>query len=244
MIIAIDGPVAAGKTTLSKRLANRLGFSLLDTGAIYRAVALASRRRGIDWSDDPSVAGAAGQLEIEFRCIGGTNHVILGSEDVTDAIRTPEISQGASLVSALPQVRAALLNLQRRLGEQGDVIAEGRDIGTVVFPEADLKIFLSAKSGIRARRRYEEWRRSGHQETYEEVLEALEERDARDENRSIAPLEPAPDSILLDSSELSIEQVVARALELVDRARITPVTTSLEPPVTSQRPMIFKGGIR
>lgn len=219
MIIAIDGPVAAGKTTLSKRLADRLGFSLLDTGAIYRAVALASRRQGIDWSDEPAVAAVAGQLEIEFRWIDGKNHVHLGGEDVTDAIRTPEMSQGASLVSALPQVRTALLDLQRQLGEQSNVIAEGRDIGTVVFPNADLKIFLTAQPEIRARRRHEEWLRRGIDDSYEEVLEALRERDERDENRSVAPLEPAPDSILLDSSELFIEQVVAQALGLVERAR-------------------------
>jgi len=224
VILAIDGPVAAGKTTLSKHLADRLGFTLLDTGAIYRAVALASRQQGIDWSDEPSVAAVAGQLEIEFRWIDGTNHVLIEGQDATDAIRTPEMSQGASLVSALPQVRSALLDLQRQLGEQGKIIAEGRDIGTVVFPNADLKIFLTARPEIRARRRHEEWLHSGHDETYEEVLEALKERDARDENRSVAPLEPARDSILLDSSELSIEQVVARALELIDRARAGDVS--------------------
>ncbi len=219
MIIAIDGPVAAGKTTLSKILAHRLDSSLLDTGAIYRAVALASRHQGINWSDEPSVAAVADQLEIEFRWIDGTNHVLLAGEDVSGAIRTPEISQGASLVSALPEVRTALLNLQRRLGSEGNVIAEGRDIGTVVFPAADLKIFLTAQPEIRARRRHQEWLQKGIDDSYDEVLESLRERDARDENRPVAPLEPAADSILLDSSELSIEQVATRALELVDRAR-------------------------
>ena len=219
MIIAIDGPVAAGKTTLSKILADRLDFSLLDTGAIYRAVALASRQQGTDWSDEPAVAAVASRLEIEFRWIAGTNHVLLAGEDVSEAIRTPEMSQGASLVSALPDVRAALLNLQRQLGEQGNVIAEGRDIGTIVFPAADLKIFLTAQPEIRARRRHEEWLGKGIDDSYEEVLEALKERDARDENRPVAPLEPAPDSILLDTSELSIEQVVAQALGLVERVR-------------------------
>jgi cytidylate kinase len=219
VIIAIDGPVAAGKTTLSKILADRLDFSLLDTGAIYRAVALASRRQGIDWSDEPSVATVASRLEIEFRWIADTNHVLLAGEDVSEAIRTPEMSQGSSMVSALPEVRAALLDLQRQLGEQGNVIAEGRDIGTIVFPAADLKIFLTARPEIRARRRHEEWLRKGIDDSFEEVLEALKERDARDENRPVAPLVPAPDSILLDSSELSIEQVASQALELVDRAR-------------------------
>jgi len=219
VIIAIDGPVAAGKTTLSKHLADRLGFSLLDTGAIYRAVALASRRQDIDWSDELSVATVASQLRIEFRWIDGTNQVLIEGEDVTEAIRTPEMSQGASLVSALPAVRKALLDLQRQLGEQGNVIAEGRDIGTVVFPHADLKVFLTARPEIRARRRHQEWLRKGIDDSFEEVLEALKERDARDENRPVAPLVPAPDSILLDSSELSIEQIVTRALEFVDRAR-------------------------
>ncbi|MGB5573090.1 MAG: (d)CMP kinase, partial [Thermoanaerobaculia bacterium] len=133
--------------------------------------------------------------------------------------RTPEISQGASLVSALPQVRTALLNLQRDLGDRGNVIAEGRDIGTGVFPHADLKIFLTARPEIRARRRHQEWLRKGIDDSFEEVLEALKERDARDENRPVAPLVPAPDSILLDSSGVSIEQVASQALELVDRAR-------------------------
>lgn len=218
MIIAIDGPVAAGKTTLSKHLAERLGFSLLDTGAIYRAVALASRRQNIDWSDEPSVATVASQMRIEFRWIDGTNQVLIEGEDVTEAIRTPEMSQGASLVSALPAVRRALLDLQRQLGEQGKVIAEGRDIGTVVFPHADLKIFLTARPEIRARRRHQEWLRKGIDDSFEEVLEALKERDARDENRSAAPLKPASDSILLDSSDLSIQQVATRTLELVSRA--------------------------
>ncbi len=224
MIIAIDGPVAAGKTTLSKHLADRLGFSLLDTGAIYRAVALASRRQNIDWSDEPSVATVASRLRIEFRWIDGTNQVLIEGEDVTEAIRTPEMSQGASLVSALPAVRQALLDLQRQLGEQGNVIAEGRDIGTVVFPHADLKVFLTARPEIRARRRHQEWLRKGIGDSYEDVLEALKERDARDENRSVAPLVPALDSILIDSSKLSIEQVVTQVLELAGRVRAGDVS--------------------
>lgn len=224
MIIAIDGPVAAGKTTLSKHLADRVGFSLLDTGAIYRAVALASRRQDIDWSDEPSVATVASQLRIEFRWIDGTNQVLIEGEDVTEAIRTPEMSQGASLVSALPAVRKALLDLQRQLGEQGNVIAEGRDIGTVVFPHADLKVFLTARPEIRARRRHQEWLRKGIDDSYEDVLEALKERDARDENRPVAPLVPALDSILIDSSELSIEQVVTQVLELAGRVRAGDVS--------------------
>ena len=224
MIIAIDGPVAAGKTTLSKHLADRLGFSLLDTGAIYRAVALASRRQDIDWSDEPSVATVASQLRIEFRWIDGTNQVLIEGEDVTEAIRTPEMSQGASLVSALPAVRKALLDLQRQLGEQGNVIAEGRDIGTVVFPHADLKVFLTARPEIRARRRHQEWLREGIDDSYEDVLAALKERDARDENRPVAPLAPALDSILIDSSELSIEQVVTQVLELAGRVKAGDVS--------------------
>ncbi len=224
MIIAIDGPVAAGKTTLSKHLADRLAFSLLDTGAIYRAVALTSRRQNIDWSDEPSVATVASRLRIEFRRIDGTNQVLIEGEDVTEAIRTPEMSQGASLVSALPAVRQALLDLQRQLGEQGNVIAEGRDIGTVVFPHADLKVFLTARPEIRARRRHQEWLRKGIGDSYEDVLEALKERDARDENRPVAPLVPALDSILIDSSKLSIEQVVTQVLELAGRVRAGAVS--------------------
>jgi cytidylate kinase len=218
MIIAIDGPVAAGKTTLCKILAGRLGFSMLDTGAIYRTVALASQRQGVAWTDEPAVALVAGRLDLQFRWRDGSNHVLLGGEDVSEAIRTPEISQGASLVSALPQVRSALLDLHRGLGEQGDLIAEGRDIGTVVFPHADLKIFLTARPEVRAMRRHQEWRNAGIDSSYEGALEALKQRDARDRGRSVAPLEPASDSILVDTSELSIAEVVSQALELVRRA--------------------------
>jgi cytidylate kinase len=224
VIIAIDGPVAAGKTTLSKILAGRLSFSLLDTGAIYRTVALASRRQGVDWSDEPAVATVASRLALDFQWLDGANHVFLGGEDISEAVRTPEISQGASLVSALPDVRAALLDLQRHLGEEGNMIAEGRDIGTVVFPAAELKIFLTAQPEVRARRRHEEWRRKGIDHSYEEVLEALRERDARDETRPVAPLEPAADSVLLDTSELSIEQVVDRALGLARHAGSTEIS--------------------
>jgi len=215
VIIAIDGPVAAGKTTLSKILADRLDFSLLDTGAIYRAVALASRQQGTDWSDEPAVAAVASRLEIEFRWIAGTNHVLLAGEDVSEAIRTPEMSQGASLVSALPDVRAALLNLQRQLGEQGNVIAEGRDIGTVVCPEADVKIFVTAGAEARAMRRHRELLERGEGSIYARVLQDLEERDARDSGRAAAPLKAAPDAVVIDTTDMDIDAAFKAAMAAI-----------------------------
>lgn len=215
MIVAIDGPVAAGKTTVAKKLAARLGTSLLDTGAIYRCVALSAQRVGVSWDDEETLAALADRLSIEFRLEGEVNHVILAGEDVTEAIRTREMSQGASLVSALAGVRAALLELQRRLGEIGGGIAEGRDIGTVVFPHADLKIYLTAAPEERARRRHQELADKGDFEGFESVLGALQARDRRDMERPVAPLVPAEDAIMIDSSDLTVEQVVTRILTAV-----------------------------
>src|SRR6185436_6270125 len=162
LVVAIDGPAGAGKSTVSRRLALRLGYRLLDTGAIYRAVALTAQRQGVSWDDATRLAEIARALDIDFHFDGeDTNKVSLTGEDVSVAIRTPEISQGASKVSALPEVRAALLDLQRRLGAQGGVVAEGRDIGTVVFPDAQAKFFLTASPEIRARRRTDELRAAG-----------------------------------------------------------------------------------
>src|SRR5258708_2887455 len=155
IVVTIDGPAGAGKSTVAKRLARRLGYRLLDTGALYRSVALAGRRAGVAWTDEVGLAGLARELQGGFAFGGGTeqNHVFLGTEDVSVAIRTPEMSDGASRVSALPAVRAALLDLQRRLGADGGVVVEGRDVGTVVFPGAEAKFFLTASPEVRAGRR-------------------------------------------------------------------------------------------
>jgi cytidylate kinase len=210
LVVAIDGPAGAGKSTVSKALARRLGYQLLDTGAIYRSVALISRRQGVAWDDAAGLAAVARELDIHFTFDGGENLVIVAGEDVSAAIRTPEISQGASKVSAWPEVRAALLELQRRLGAGGGVVAEGRDIGTVVFPSAGAKFFLTASAEVRARRRFEELRAAGKVVDEAATLAEIKERDQRDSTRAAAPLRPAPDAIHVDSSGLDAEAVIGQ----------------------------------
>lgn len=216
IIVAIDGPAGAGKSTIAKLVARRLGATLLDTGAIYRSLALAAKRRGIAWDDEQRLAALADELPLRFELQGEDNRVLLGDEDVSSAIRTPEISRGASQVSGLGGVRAALLAMQRRFGARGSVVAEGRDIGTVVFPDATVKVFMVADPEARARRRLDDLRAAGdEQTTLEEVLEAQQQRDAADSGRAVAPLVPADDATHLDTSTLTIEQTVAAVLELL-----------------------------
>ena len=208
MIITIDGPVAAGKTSAARRLADRIGFIVLDTGAIYRAVALESQRAGADWLDEPVVAGIAGQLDIQFRSSDGIECIEVAGREVTDAIREPQISRGASVVSAHPGVRQALLSLQRAYGAAHDVIAEGRDVGTVVFPDAECKFFLTATPEVRARRRHLQLQQKGIEKGLDAVLRELQERDHRDSNRAVAPLVPAADAVHIDSSTMNLDQVI------------------------------------
>ena len=218
LVVAIDGPAGAGKSTAAKMLAERLGYALLDTGAIYRTLALLARREGVDWSDGPGVARLAQDLDIKFAFEGGANHVFLRGADISREIRAPEISDGASRVSALPEVREALLDLQRRLGAAGGVVVEGRDIGTVVFPGAQAKFFLTATADERARRRVVELRAAGREVDPAQTLAELRARDHRDSTRAVAPLRQAEDAIEIESSALSPESVVDRMVEAV-RAR-------------------------
>src|ERR1700690_3640849 len=194
LVVAIDGPAGAGKSTAARLLAAELGYSLLDTGAIYRVMALRARERGIGWDDGPGVASLAEGLKISFELDGNVNRVFADGQDLGTSIRTPEISDGASRVSALPEVRAALLDLQRRIGAAGGVVVEGRDIGTVVFPHAEAKFFLTASAAERARRRHAELVGRGQDVNYETILLEVRQRDERETNRAVAPLIRAPDA--------------------------------------------------
>lgn len=209
-IVAIDGPAGAGKSSVSKLLARRMGFALVDTGAIYRCVALMATRERIALDDDAALEALLGRVRIHFQVVGEENRVFLGGQDVSADIRTPEISMAASQVSGRPVVRAGLLNLQRRLAlEAGKgAILEGRDIGTVVFPDADAKFFLEANPEVRARRRFEELFQKGVESTLEEVLADQMKRDKDDSARAVAPLKAAEDAIRVDSSSSPLSEVV------------------------------------
>ena len=207
-VIAIDGPVGAGKSTVARALAQRLGYRYVDTGAMYRSVAWQATHRGIDLNDRAAVAEVARAIEIEFVPGAGGQRVVAQGTDVTEAIRSPRMSEGASIVSAYPEVREALVALQRRMGVGGEVIMEGRDIGTVVFPDAEVKIYLDASLDNRARRRHEELRAKGEAITFEGVREALRERDHRDSTRAHSPLRAAPDAVVIDSTTLTVAQIV------------------------------------
>ncbi len=219
VVVAIDGPAGAGKSTVTRRVAEELGFVLLDTGALYRSVALAAKRRGVDWGDEAGVGALTRQLArdgaLSFSGPPAAQRVAISGEDVSEAIRAQEMGQGASRVSALPQVRAALLDLQRGFAGRGSLVAEGRDIGTVVFPDATAKFFLTASSEERARRRHCELLEKGSDVAYETVLAEVIDRDERDSRRAIAPLVQAPDAIVVDSTRRTIEEVVAEIVRVV-----------------------------
>ena len=215
LIIAIDGPSGAGKSTLAKRLAKDLGFIYLDTGAMYRALALKVLRQAVDLADDGRIGRLVEETEIDLRHRAGNLEVVLDGEDVSGQIRTPAVSQMASKVSALKKVRDRMLVLQRAMSRRGSVVAEGRDIGTVIFPQAEVKIFLDASPEERARRRYQELKAAGRQVELQETLREIEERDKRDSERDIAPLCRAEDALLVDSSSVDAEHVAALVLNQI-----------------------------
>lgn len=215
--IAIDGPSGAGKSTLARRLAARLGVLYVDTGAIYRTVGCYVKRRGADPKDAAAVAALLPEIRVELTFgADGEQHMLLGGEDVTQEIRLPEMSLYASAVSAHPEVRAFLLEMQRQLAREHSVIMDGRDIGTVVLPEAELKIFLTADVAERARRRHLELAQRGTPEPFEKVLEEMKQRDEQDRSRAVAPLKQAADAILLDTTELDFAGSEAALLQLAE----------------------------
>ena len=216
--IAIDGPSGAGKSSAAKLAAAKLGFIYVDTGAMYRAIGVAALRRGIDTQDKDGVIAMLPELEISLAFLEGEQHVLLNGEDVSKEIRLPQASMAASHVSALPEVRAFLLDLQRRLAAENDCIMDGRDIGTVILPDAGLKIYLTASPEIRAKRRYDELIARGTPQDYDELLQEIIQRDYNDMHRETSPLKQAEDAVLLDSSDLTLEQVVDRICALAKEA--------------------------
>ncbi len=208
--IAIDGPAGAGKSTIARRLAKEFGYIYVDTGALYRAVGLAAIRRGVGTSDREALADMLMEIDVDIKYIDGEQKVLLCGEDVSGRIRTEDVSMAASAVSAQPEVRAFLLDLQRDLARRNDVVMDGRDIGTVVLPDAKCKIFLTASAEERAMRRYKELIEKGQEADYESVLEDLKKRDYADSHREVAPLKLAEGGIEVDTTGLSLEEAIEK----------------------------------
>lgn len=215
MIVAIDGPAGAGKSTLAKKLAALFGFVYVDTGALYRSVGLYATENGIETTNIEGVTALLPKIDLDIRFIDGTQHIFLNGSDVSEAIRRPEMSMAASNVSAIPSVRSFLLDLQRSFGKKYSIIMDGRDIGTVVFPNADLKIFLTASPEDRARRRYEEQLARGFEVEYNDVLADVITRDRNDSTRAIAPLKQADDAVLVDTTGFEFEESFNRLSKII-----------------------------
>lgn len=215
MVIAIDGPSGAGKSTAARLLAKRLGYTYIDTGAMYRAVAWKAMQEGVPLSDEVGLSGLCAEMEISLAADGDLLRINVDGRDVSADIRTPEMGMAASFVSKHQGVRAALLRVQRRLGAMGGVVMDGRDIGTVVFPDANIKFYLDAGVDERARRRHKELVAAGHNVDLPRIAREIVERDRQDMARYIAPLRPAPDAVYIDSSSMSVEEVVEKMLDAI-----------------------------
>ncbi|OOF88291.1 cytidylate kinase [Rodentibacter ratti] len=219
IIITVDGPSGAGKGTLCYALAEKLGYALLDSGAIYRVTALAAIKSAVDLSDEFALAELARNLDIQFIPQGGEVNILLNGENVSHLIRTQETADAASKIAIFPQVRAALLQLQRDFAKNNNLIADGRDMGTVVFPEAQVKLFLDASAEERAKRRYKQLQSKGISGNFAQILAEIKERDFRDRNREVAPLKPAKDALLLDSTTLTIDEVITQAMAYIQQRK-------------------------
>ena len=217
IVIAIDGPSAAGKSTVARAVAERLGYLYVDSGAMYRAVGLAALEQGLDPHDAEKVAAAAAPLEINLEKAAAGIRVKLDGRDVTEAIRQPRVAQAASVVATIPAVRELLVAQQQRIGAGGGIVMEGRDIGSVVFPRAELKIFVSAAVDERARRRYEQQREQGIESALEKTRQEVAERDHRDRTRKVSPLVQAPDAVYLESTAMTTEEVVDVIVRLAEK---------------------------
>lgn len=216
-VITVDGPSGAGKGTLCMLLAEKLGWKLLDSGAIYRVLALAAIHHGVDLESEDALVPLAAHLDVQFVADGELVKVILEGEDVSGELRKEETGMAASKVAALPRVREALLRRQRAFSEEPGLVADGRDMGTVVFPQAEVKIFLDASAEERANRRMKQLQQKGLDVNFDHLLKEIQERDDRDRNRAVAPLRPADDAVVLDSTEMSIEQVTEQALAYIEK---------------------------
>lgn len=214
--VAIDGPAGAGKSTVARAAAQKLGYIYVDTGAIYRAVGVYCLRKGIETTDVDGVGAILSEITVELKFIDGVQHVFLNGDDVSTEIRLPEASMAASNVSAIPSVRAFLFDLQRDIAAKNNCIMDGRDIGTVVLPNAQVKIFLTADDTERAMRRYKELQEKGSTVTYQEVLDDLRVRDYNDSHREIAPLKPAEDSVIVNTTNYTLEESINKIVETVE----------------------------